>query len=105
MESSRPGIIYWLMSTGVVLTSLPNSEKSFDSHAKYKRVGKPWIPLGAVQWRLHPEGEWREIADLPPEWGVKPVGGGLVEDDEADEQEQRLAAERAWKRRRGNATH
>ena len=80
--TARPLMIEWRLDTGIILTSLPGAEDVKRS------IAKPYIPMSATHWR-RPEGEWHPLADLPPEWGLRPVGAEpvRVEIDEEDEAE------------------
>lgn len=64
-----------------------------------KRQTRWWIPYGAVAFRFGTDEEWKPLADLPPDLKLgEPVGGH--DEGGASEDEVRMAAEAAWKKRR-----
>lgn len=76
MPDSLPEFIEW--DTGSRIDGVPVLRYSLPRRKPQGKGGNgatdvavvnPYVPFGAVAWRVPSEGIWRPVSELPAEWG------------------------------------
>jgi hypothetical protein len=93
-----PPVVYWLTSTGVVLTSLHRPFTPLPGYEGGQPDCKPcverwWVPYAATAWARSAGGPWRPLAELPPAWGLAPLRAGQHVAVGEDEDELRMGVD------------
>lgn len=58
-----PEIIYWRLTTGVELVTLPGrNDLDYGRHDR--------VPVAATHFRTRPDLPWRALDELPASWGL-----------------------------------
>ncbi len=70
MNESKPIMIWWKMQSGVLLSSLLQPSDDAKAKSSNRCVIRAWRPTGACAWATGMGEPWRDLADLPPEWGL-----------------------------------